>query len=116
MLGHGQQALCNGCSRHVEGFIKRPTLIQDRFQERVYSNEFWNEAVSTDPTIDEIVHAASTDNTLPRNTISMTSFSARKRLTDIFPWRRAAALEHRFFARDRSAHVDQGATALDNFT
>ena len=24
----------------MEGFIKRPTLIQDRFQERVYSNEF----------------------------------------------------------------------------
>ena len=50
----------------MEGFIKRPTLIQDRFQERAGSDEFWNEAVATDPTIDEIVHAASTDNATQR--------------------------------------------------
>ena len=102
----------------MEGFIKRPTLIQDRFQERVYSNEFWNEAVATDPTIDEIVHAASTDNATQR--YDLDDFILRSEALDRYfplaPGGRIFVLESRFFARDRNEHVDQVATTLDNFT
>ena len=78
----------------------------------------WNEAVSTDPTIDEIVHAASTDNATQK--YDLDDFILRSEALDRYfplaPGGRIFVLEPRFFARDRSAHVDQVATALDNFT
>ena len=102
----------------MEGFIKRPTLIQDRFQERVYSNDSWNEAVATDPTIDEIVHAASTDNAAQK--YDLNDFILRSEALDRYfplaPGGRIFVLESRFFAKDRPEHVDQVATTLDNFT
>ena len=88
----------------MEGFIKRPTLIQDRFQERVYSNESWNEAVSTDPTIDEIVHAASTDNAAQK--YDLNDFILRSEALDRYfplaPGGRIFVLEPRFFCEGQT--------------
>jgi DNA-binding CsgD family transcriptional regulator len=100
----------------MEGFIKRPTLIQDRFQERVYSNESWNEAVSTDPTIDEIVRAGSPEDATQK--YELNDFILRSEALDrhfpLAPGGRIFVLEPRSSAE--GLHVDQVATALDVFT
>ena len=41
----------------TKGFIKRPTLIQDRFGMEVYSNDSWNKAVASDESIMAMVTA-----------------------------------------------------------
>ena len=41
----------------VKGFIKRPTMIQDRFGVEVYSNDSWNRAVASDASIMSMVGA-----------------------------------------------------------
>jgi DNA-binding CsgD family transcriptional regulator len=102
----------------MEGFIKRPTLIQDRFQEQVYANHSWTKAAAADPAIGEIVRAAFADST--NRKYDLDEFILRSEALDRYfplaPGGRIFVLEPRFAAQSESAHVDQVAAALDNFT
>lgn len=105
-------------SAEMEGFIKRPTLIQDRFQERVYANDSWTRAAAADPEIDEIVRASSTNNVAKKYDVNdfVLRSEALDRYFPLAPGGRIFVLEPRSVAKNETIHADQVAAALDNFT
>ena len=102
----------------MEGFIKRPTLIQDRFREQVYTNDSWTKAAAADPTIGEITRAPLTNGTTQKYDVDefILRSEALDRYFPLAPGGRIFVLEPRFAAKSESPHVDQVAATLDNFT
>jgi DNA-binding CsgD family transcriptional regulator len=103
----------------IEGFIKRPTLIQDRFQEQVYANDSWIKAATADPTVGEIVRASSM-NSAAAQKYDASDFVVRSEALDRYfplaPGGRIFVLEPRSAAKNESIAADQVAATLENFT
>lgn len=101
----------------TEGFIKRPTLIQDRFHEQVYANDSWIQAAAADPTIDEIVYSTA-NNAIQK--YELKNFILRSNALDRYfplaPGGRMLVLEPRFSPKSEPGYIDQVAATLDNFT
>lgn len=102
----------------MEGFIKRPTLIQDRFREQVYTNDSWTKAAAADPTIGEITRAPLTNSATQKYDVDefILRSEALDRCFPLAPGGRIFVLEPRFAAKSESPRVDQVAATLDNFT
>lgn len=102
----------------MEGIIKRPTLIQDRFQEQVYASESWVQVTATDPSIDEAVRTDAANSGARKYDLS--NYILRAEALDqhfpLAPGGRIFVLESRSGAESEQAHVNQVAAALDNFT
>lgn len=101
----------------MEGFIKRPTLIQDRFHEQVYASDSWVQAAAEDPAIDEIVHGAENRAT---QKYDLENFILRSEALDrhfpLAPGGRIFALEPRPLTKGEPTYVDQVAATLSDFT
>lgn len=101
----------------TDGFINRPTLIQDRFHEQVYASNSWIQAAAQDPMIDEIVHAADSKAT---QKYDLESFILRSEALDrhfpLAPGGRIYALEPRPAVKSQHEHVDQVVATLGEFT
>jgi DNA-binding CsgD family transcriptional regulator len=106
-------------TNHTEmgGFIKRPTLIQDRFHEQVYASDSWIQAAAADPAIDAIVHASANGATQKHD---LKDFILRSEALDrhfpLAPGGRIFALEPRPSAKSEPAYIDQVAATLSDFT
>ena len=101
----------------MDGFINRPTLIQDRFREQVYASDSWVQAAAQDPAIDEIVHA--TENKATQK-YDLEDFILRSEALDrhfpLAPGGRIYALEPRPLVKNQHEYVDQVAATLGDFT
>ncbi len=102
----------------VKGFIKRPTLIQDRFGVEVYANESWSDAIASDATIEPTVRAARASETV--QTFLLKDFVLKLENLDRYfplaPAGRMFVLEPRSFSKEVPEHVNRIAASLQNFT
>jgi DNA-binding CsgD family transcriptional regulator len=102
----------------MNGFIKRPTLIQDRFGVEVYANESWNEAIASDTSIAPAVRDAQPSETV--QTVLLKDFILKLEVLDRYfplaPAGRMFVLEPRTSSKDEPDHINRVAAGLQNFT
>lgn len=102
----------------VMGFIKRPTLIQDRSGIEVYANESWNEAAEIDPSIRAVVSEAQSNES--QQTFILRDFVLKMEILDpnfpLAPAGRMFVLEPRSYANVEPDRANQIASTLREFT
>ncbi|VTZ50298.1 LuxR family transcriptional regulator [Methylocella tundrae] len=102
----------------IKGFIKRPTLIQDRFGVEVYSNESWNQAVASDASIMSTV-ATLFAGSSPQTRL-LKDFVLKSEVFDrdfpLAPGGRMFVLEPQSSPRDEPDYISRIASILHIFT
>ena len=102
----------------IKGFIKRPTMIQDRFGVEVYSNELWNQAVASDcsvmPTVASLFAGSSPQTRILKELVLKSEVFDRD--FPLAPGGKMFVLEPQYSSQDECDHANRIADILKVLT